>query len=87
MPSKFITSTAWTEIERMTIKCVKELDIVIKDTEMLNYVVVKGLKELTVADVRAVKLLHESQQEMSLALETAEQTLQSVTAKHTKTSN
>jgi hypothetical protein len=78
MPTKFITAAAWKSIERLTVDCVTELQVPIKDTEMLNYVIVKGIASLKVADIRAAQLLHEVAEEESLTLEKAQMSLERI---------
>tara|TARA_B110000503_G_scaffold138540_1_gene224939 strand:+ start:665 stop:928 length:264 start_codon:yes stop_codon:yes gene_type:complete len=81
MPSKFITAGAWKAIERLTVDCVTELQVPIKDTEMLNYVIIKGIANLKVADIRAAQLLHEVEEEESITLEKAQTTLERIVKK------
>lgn len=50
MPSKHIDKTIWEKVEKETVKAVLETKQNVKDTKMLNYLILKGLNEMTEKD-------------------------------------
>ena len=60
MPSKHIDSSIWREVEDKTVFLIGELGRPIRDTEVLKYLIVKGLQTLTSEELRSVKLLEEA---------------------------
>mgnify|MGYP006093242879 FL=1 len=60
MPSKHIDSSIWREVEDKTVFLIGELGRPIRDTEVLKYLIVKGLQTLTSEELKSVKLLEEA---------------------------
>jgi len=60
MPSKHIDSSIWREVEDKTVFLIGELGRPIRDTEVLKYLIVKGLQTLTSDELKSVKLLEEA---------------------------
>ncbi|ECK2138238.1 hypothetical protein FQW43_00010 [Salmonella enterica subsp. enterica serovar Enteritidis] len=52
MPSKHINDAQWRKIEKETVKAVTLLAIPVKDTKMLEWVIAKGLENITEDDYR-----------------------------------
>lgn len=52
MPTKHINDVQWRKIEKETVKAVSILAIPVKDTKMLEWVIEKGLENLTEDDYR-----------------------------------
>lgn len=50
MPSKHIKDESWKKIEKVTVKAVIQTMTSIKETEMLDYIIEKGLKALDEID-------------------------------------
>jgi len=47
MPTKHIDDLTWHKVEKATIKAVIELQAAVKDTEVLKWLILKGLEEFT----------------------------------------
>ena len=60
MPSKHIDSSIWREVEDKTVFLIGELGRPIRDTEVLKYLIVKGLQTLTSEELKSVKMLEEA---------------------------
>lgn len=52
MPTKHIDDTAWKLVEKQVVKAVIETKVGIKDTKLMNYALIKGLKSLDEEDFR-----------------------------------
>lgn len=52
MPSKHIPESTWRKVEKETVKAVVQTQTSIKDTEMLNLLIIKGLEHITEDDYR-----------------------------------
>lgn len=52
MPSKHINDAQWRKIEKETVRAVTLLAIPVKDTKMLEWVITKGLENITEDDYR-----------------------------------
>ncbi len=50
MPTKHIDDVAWRMVEKQVVKAVTESQTGIKDTKLMNYALIKGLKSLNVDD-------------------------------------
>lgn len=50
MPTKHIDDTAWRLVETEVVKAVTESQAGIKDTKLMNYALIKGLKSLNTED-------------------------------------
>jgi len=50
MPTKHIDDVAWRLVEQQVVKAVTESQTGIKDTKLMNYALIKGLKSLTKED-------------------------------------
>jgi len=50
MPTKHIDDAAWRMVEQQVVKAVTESQSGIKDTKLMNYALVKGLKSLNSQD-------------------------------------
>lgn len=50
MPTKHIDEETWKKVERETVKAVIETQKSIKDTEMLRFLILKGLKYIEKED-------------------------------------
>lgn len=55
MPTKHIQESTWRKIEKETVKAVIETQKSIKDTEMLDALILKGLEEITKEDYKKIK--------------------------------
>lgn len=55
MPTKHIPDTTWRLVEKEMVKAVVELQIPMKDTEVLNILILKGLKEISIEDFKKFK--------------------------------
>lgn len=55
MPSKHIPDSTWRMVEKETVKAVVESQEYIKDTEVLNILILKGLKEIKPEDYKNFK--------------------------------
>ena len=54
MPSKHINDATWREVEKETVKAVIETREPIKDTDVLNWLIQRGLKDIEKEDYREV---------------------------------
>lgn len=54
MPSKHIDDQTWRKVEEITVKAVVTTKTSIKDTEMLRWLVLKGIKEMSEDDFREI---------------------------------
>ena len=52
MPVKHINPDTWEEVKKETMKAIFELKKPIKETEMLKWLISKGLEEITEDDYR-----------------------------------
>ena len=50
MTTKHIPDSTWRKVESVTVKAVIETKTSIKDTEMLNYLILKGLESINEDD-------------------------------------
>ena len=50
MPTKHIDEVAWRLVEQQVVKAVTESQTGIKDTKLMNYALIKGLKSLNKED-------------------------------------
>jgi len=50
MPTKHIDEETWRKVEREAVKATIETKKSIKETEMLKWLILKGLEEITPAD-------------------------------------
>lgn len=55
MPTKHIPDATWRKVERETVKAVIATQKAIKDTEILNMLIMKGLKTATEEDYKKIK--------------------------------
>lgn len=55
MPTKHIPETTWRKVEKEMVKVVVELQTPVKDTEVLNWLILKGLEKITAEDYRKFK--------------------------------
>lgn len=55
MPSKHIDDRVWRMVEKKTVDAVITTKLNIKDTEMLKWLIQKGLEEITVEDYERYK--------------------------------
>ena len=54
MPTKHIDEETWKKVERETVKAVIETQKSIKDTEMLRFLILKGLKYIEKEDYEKI---------------------------------
>lgn len=54
MPVKHIKDDVWREVEKATVKAVVASQRAIKDTEMLNELIKKGLQSMTAEDYKKI---------------------------------
>ncbi|HGN0302650.1 MAG: hypothetical protein ACLTQE_14460 [Proteus mirabilis] len=52
MPTKHINDNTWRLVEKETVKAVIELKVPVKDTEVLEWLIRKGLESMTEEDYR-----------------------------------
>lgn len=52
MPTKHINDSTWRLVEKETVKAVIELKIPVKDTEVLDWLIRKGIESITEDDYR-----------------------------------
>lgn len=52
MPTKHINDNTWRLVEKETVKAVIELKVPVKDTEVLDWLIRKGLATMTEDDYR-----------------------------------
>lgn len=52
MPTKHIDDITWRKVEKQTVDAVIKTQQSIKDTEMLKWLILKGLEEITEDDYR-----------------------------------
>ncbi|MCY1541506.1 hypothetical protein D9M68_772020 [compost metagenome] len=50
MPTKHIDDATWRKVEKETVKAVVQLQASVKDTEVLRWLILKGLEEMTPED-------------------------------------
>ncbi|MCY1302380.1 hypothetical protein D9M70_520320 [compost metagenome] len=50
MPTKHIDDATWRKVEKETVKAVVQLQASVKDTEVLRWLILKGLEEITPDD-------------------------------------
>jgi len=50
MPTKHIDENTWRKVEKETVKAVIQLQSAVKDTEVLRWLILKGLEEMTPED-------------------------------------
>ncbi|KXU39166.1 repressor [Ventosimonas gracilis] len=62
MPSKHIDDLTWRKVEKATIKAVIELQAAVKDTEVLKWLILKGLEEFTPEEFERFKRRGEAPQ-------------------------
>jgi len=55
MPTKHIPDSTWRKVESETVKAVIATQKAIKDTEVLNWLILKGLKDIEKEDYREIK--------------------------------
>ena len=55
MPTKHIPDSTWRKVEKETVKAVVETQTAIKDTDVLNWLILKGLKNVEKEDYRELK--------------------------------
>lgn len=55
MPTKHVTDTTWRLIEKETVKAVIETKEPIKDTDVLNWLIIRGLKGIEKEDYKDIK--------------------------------
>ncbi|MBO8326119.1 hypothetical protein AAAC13_25940 [Pseudomonas aeruginosa] len=51
MPTKHIDDATWRKVEKETVKAVIHLQASVKDTEVLRWLILKGLEEMTPEDL------------------------------------
>lgn len=54
MPTKHIDEETWKKVEKETVNAVLATKTAIKDTEMLRYLIRKGVREMGPEDYRAI---------------------------------
>ena len=54
MPTKHIDETAWKKIQDLTVKAVIATQKPIKETEILHYVINKGLEKVTTEELKTL---------------------------------
>ena len=52
MPSKHIPESTWRKVEKEMVKLVVELQEPIKDTQVLNWLILKGLETVEMEDYK-----------------------------------
>ncbi|EPL6456948.1 hypothetical protein N0G65_004155 [Providencia rettgeri] len=52
MPTKHINDNTWRLVEKETVKAVIELKVPVKDTEVLDWLIRKGIESITEDDYR-----------------------------------
>lgn len=52
MPTKHIPDSTWQKVEKKMVEVVIELKEPVKDTQVLNWLILKGLEEITEEDYR-----------------------------------
>ena len=55
MATKHIPDSTWRKVEKETVKAVIETKMSIKDTEMLNWLIIKGLEIIEKEDYKEIK--------------------------------
>jgi len=55
MPTKHVTDKTWRLIEKETVKAVIETREPIKDTDVLNWLIIRGLKDIEKEDYKDIK--------------------------------
>lgn len=55
MPSKHIDDQVWRKVEKQSVDAVVKLKVPVKDTEMLKWLIIKGLETITDDDYRRFK--------------------------------
>lgn len=55
MPTKHINAKTWRKVEQETVKAVVETREPIKDTDILNWLIERGLKGIEKEDYRDIK--------------------------------
>jgi hypothetical protein len=55
MPTKHINDSTWRLVEKETVKAVVTLQKSVKDTEVLNWLILKGLETITEKDYERFK--------------------------------
>lgn len=58
MPTKHIPETTWRKVEKEAVKAVLATKEPIKDTELLNVLILKGLSMMTEDDYRDIRKIH-----------------------------
>lgn len=51
MPTKHIDDATWRKVEKETVKAVIHLQASVKDTEVLRWLILKGIEEMTPEDL------------------------------------
>lgn len=52
MPTKHINDKTWREVEKETVKVVVNIQKAVKEADVLNLLIQKGLEEITKADYK-----------------------------------
>lgn len=55
MTTKHIKESTWRKVEKVTIKYITTTQQPIKDTEVLNRLILKGIEELDVEELRSIR--------------------------------
>jgi hypothetical protein len=55
MPTKHINDAVWRKVEQATVKAVVETREPIKDTDVLNWLIERGLRDIEKGDYRELK--------------------------------
>jgi hypothetical protein len=55
MPTKHINEAVWRKVEQATVKAVVETREPIKDTDVLNWLIERGLRDIEKEDYRELK--------------------------------
>ncbi|MFV0594406.1 hypothetical protein [Shewanella sp.] len=55
MPTKHINDTTWRLVEKETVRAVLETREPVKDTDVLNWLILRGLKDIDKADYKELK--------------------------------
>lgn len=50
MPNKHIDEATWRKVEKETVKAVVQLQASVKDTEVLRWLILRGLEEMSPED-------------------------------------
>lgn len=50
MPTKHVSDTTWRKVEKETVKAVTQTATPLKDTEILNLLILKGIEAITEED-------------------------------------